>query len=162
MLKSFPGLPGKVAFRVEAIYYPFEGEDTVSDLFFGNSEDEAIKSIKDYLKHMKEAGIKYHKPSYEKTDTWYFSKYPPEISYPKSVNFVDKEKVVENKPVLIEERKEVMVEDIIQNKEEKVHRLNGSVWMINFQLKDKKRVPADKVNDFIAKGYEKGGPRTKV
>ena len=160
MLKKIDGIPGKVAFRVTAIYYPFEGEDTVSDLFFGNTEDEAVKSIKEYLKHLKETGVKYHKPSYEKTDTWYFSKYPPEVSYPKSINFVEKNKPLAEKVIV--ENKPHIEETIIENKVEKEHKLNGTVWMINFELKDKKRIPADKVNEFIAKGYEKGGPRTKV
>ena len=159
MLKKIEGIPGKVAFRVTAIYYPFEGEDTVSDLFFGNTEDEAIKSIREYLKHLKETGVKYNKPSYEKTDTWYFSKYPPEVSYSKSINFVEKDKLLEEK---VTENKPHIEEIVVENNVEKEHKLNGTVWMINFELKDKKRVSFDKVKEFTAKGYEKGGPRTKV
>lgn len=40
------------------------------------------------------------------------------------------------------------------------HGLSGSVWLAHAGLRQKKRVPADQVNDMIAQGWYKAGPRT--
>lgn len=40
------------------------------------------------------------------------------------------------------------------------HGLSGSVWVINHTTKHKSRVPANELENYLNKGYEKGGPRT--
>lgn len=44
---------------------------------------------------------------------------------------------------------------------EKEHGLSGSVWLIHHANKHKGRFPANVVDDMIAKGYVRGGPRTQ-
>ena len=42
------------------------------------------------------------------------------------------------------------------------HGLSGSVWLVNYSLKQKKRVASSEVDVMIAQGWERGGPRTVV
>lgn len=44
----------------------------------------------------------------------------------------------------------------------KQHHLAGLVWVINKETKDKRRVPPDELDAYLAKGYVKGGPRTAI
>lgn len=44
---------------------------------------------------------------------------------------------------------------------EQPHGLTGSVWLVHYGLKDKKRVAANLVDDMIAQGWQRGGPRTQ-
>ncbi len=41
------------------------------------------------------------------------------------------------------------------------HGLSGSVWVIHHAKKEKLRVSGDKVDSYLANGYERGGPRTQ-
>lgn len=45
--------------------------------------------------------------------------------------------------------------------EPKEHGLTGSVWVIHHANKHKCRVSANDIDDMLAKGYERGGPRTQ-
>lgn len=44
---------------------------------------------------------------------------------------------------------------------EKEHGLSGSVWVVHHGNKDKTRVSANELDGYLAKGYEKAGPRTQ-
>jgi DUF438 domain-containing protein len=37
----------------------------------------------------------------------------------------------------------------------------GTTWVVNSDLKDKKRIPVSELDAYLAKGYVKGGPRSK-
>lgn len=49
----------------------------------------------------------------------------------------------------------------IKNEPPSEHGLTGSVWVINHQTREKSRVPANELDNYLAKGYVKGGPRTQ-
>ena len=41
------------------------------------------------------------------------------------------------------------------------HANTGKLWMINHTTKERVRVPEDKVGEYVANGFEHGGPRTQ-
>ena len=163
MSKRFENLPGRVEFRVTAFYYPYDGIDTISDPFFGHSEADAVQAIRDYIEHCKSKGKPYHRPDYlgKQHD---HSVFPRKPQFPaEKVEEAEEENETEN-----EDESEVVTEQtpVVKVQSEKVSgkgkQALGTFWMVHFGKKHRQRVPSDQEEEYKAKGYVRGGPKTKL
>jgi hypothetical protein len=139
-MSKYQGIPGRVVFRVTAIYYPIEGNVNVSDLFSSDSIEGALDNIRSYIAHLEANGMAYLKPRVK-------TKEYLEYEMRQNPNYVEKEVPVE-------------IHDPVE-KPTKGEHMVGKVWMLHHGLKQRARVEPDKVEEYRAKGYVIGGPKTK-
>ncbi len=141
--------------HVSLRYRPYGPNVDVFDIFTGDSEEDAFNNLKKYIAMCKE---KYG---------YYVSPFPKNVTRAVKPEGVEKYGFEDNAEGEAVEGDESPSESLAGNSSVQHHRVKGAhfigtTWVAHMETKDKRRIHKSDLEEYLAKGYVKAGPRTKI
>ena len=141
--------------HVSLRYRPYGPNVDIFDIFTGDSEEDALNNLKKYIAMCKEKFGHYVSP-FRKSEKVIRNETEGEEA------FADQEAASDNNGESLTESPRESHNTSLQPRQGKGAHFIGTTWVAHMETKDKRRIHKSDLEEYLAKGYVKAGPRTKI